>query len=292
MKTAILIILSTFYVCAKAQTIQFIDKLNNLPVSYATVSWNGESTFTDETGTIVLGSGNVKQIKFSHICYNDTIISIAKGSQKVFVTPKSYTLDNVEICAKSCKKLKLRNVGLANSKTKFGFGGKNGMMMALYIAHDNVNETSYIHSIQACLDYINEKIKNRNVIDAELRFDIRNCTFQNGKRLPGNQSYINGGVVYKGKKKSGLKTIPLSHPIVFPKEGVFVTIEWICPGKSRNDVTNAGIKGTLQTSNVQTYTNESGKWELIKDVDSIKRIVQEYLNGKYPNIKIGLQISR
>ena len=47
MKTAILIILSTFYVCAKAQTIQFIDKLNNLPVSYATVSWNGESTFTD-----------------------------------------------------------------------------------------------------------------------------------------------------------------------------------------------------------------------------------------------------
>ena len=35
------------------------------------------------------------------------------------------------------------------------FGGKNGMMMALYIAHDNVNETSYIHSIQACLDYIN-----------------------------------------------------------------------------------------------------------------------------------------
>lgn len=292
MRRIIYFTLSSFCLCVNAQTIQFIDKLDNTPVSFASVSWNNGGTFTDESGTIVLGTDDVKQIRFSHICYNDTTIRPLKGMQKVYVTPKAYTLDNIEICAKERKRIKLRSIGLSNLKSESGFGGKNGMEMALYIGNHKAEETTYIHNIQACLDFINGEIKNRNIIDAELRFDIRDCVIRNGNYFPGNKSYIHGGVLYRGVKKSGLKKIPLLQPIVFPKEGVFVTIEWICPGKKINDITNAGIMATVQAPKVETYIKESGKWLLIQDRDFEKKFSQEYLKGKYRNIKIGLQVSK
>lgn len=292
MKKAILLLLFIVSIYSKAQTIQFIDRHTSSPVSYASISWNGVSTFTDEYGKIDLGSTNAKHIKFTHICYRDTVINDIKGSPKVYVSPKAYTLDNISIFAKSNKKNILQNIGYTKYKSKSGNGGKNGLMMAVYIANSNINKDTYIHSILACLDYINEKIKNRRVIDAELRFDIRCCAYQNGKRFPGNKSYIKGGIVYKGQKKSGMKTISLEQPIIFPKEGVFVTVEWICPGKLQEEITNAGVKTTTEDQNIQTYIKEHGSWILLKYTESEKRFCKEYFNGKYRNLKVGLQVSR
>ena len=43
---------------------------------------------------------------------------------------------------------------------------------------------------------------------------------------------------------------------------------------------------------IQTYIKEHGSWILLKYTESEKRFCKEYFNGKYRNLKVGLQVSR
>lgn len=279
-----------------SQYLYLLDKDTKSSVSYVTIELpNGERYYSDKNGKLGIPNG-IAFLKCSHICYKDTIIYVKQlEDNKVYLTQYAHELGNITISAKN-KKIKTKELGYTNGKRLHGHRGKNGFMMAVYIpANANKNKNEYIQAITADIVYDDKmKLKKGNVYTGEVRFDLRKSdTVQD--IMPCNTSLIGGGKIYNGKKKTGKKIIKLDHPIIFPKEGLFVIIEWIYPYKMNDqDLLDPYIRTTPSSNKDNTWIlwkSNNWKWILECQDKGILHIRNTYFKGKILNAKLGVIVS-
>ena len=294
-------LLTIIAITADAQQRFFVkDSLTQDPVAFTSVWFeNDTGGYTNESGMIVIPEGT-KQIRLSHICYETKSISIVDCSRNtVLLVPKSVILEDVCISAKSPKRMKTTTVGMIKEKTQICHRGSNGFEMALFIPYDSTwTNAPYIHSILANLDYSTHWLTFTTIktpIYATLRFDLRLPDSQTG--APRNESIINGGIIIQPSQRVSKEGVKLATPLVFPKTGVFVVMEWITTAaisESQNLV--PAINMTLSIKENQTWNKKAfrGKDWMREEDEPINqdKSARELYKGKTPCAKLGLEISK
>lgn len=300
-KAIITALLALIVIVANAQQrLTVRDSLTQEPIAYTSVWFGNEAGgYTDESGTIEIPEGT-KRIRLSHICYETRSISIADNSgQTVLLVPKSVNLGEVSVSAKAPKRMKTTTAGLTKVKTQTCHRGANGFEMALFIPYDSTwTEAPYIHSILASLDYSTHWLTFTTIktpIYAMLRFDLRLPDAQTG--APRDESIINGGIIIQPSQRIGKDDVKLANPILFPKTGVFIVVEWITTAavsESQNLV--PALNMTLNAKENDTWnkkTFQGMEWMREEDEPIYQdESAREVYKGRIPSAKLGLEISK
>jgi hypothetical protein len=282
------------------RTVIVKDCITNESIPFVSVYFgNDTGGYTDENGKITIPN-EAEQIWLSHICYETKSISkITADSQTIFLVPKSISLDEVAISAKTPKRIKTTEVGLMKAKTQTKHKGANGFEMALFIPYDSTwTEIPYIHSILASLDYSTHYLvftEIKNPIYATLRFDLRLPEAKTG--APKDESLIDGGIILPSGQRLSKNGISLSRPIPFPQTGVFVVVEWITTAQvseSCNLVPSLNMTlndGENRTWNKKTFRDMD--WMQEQDEPAYQNEeAQTFYKGKTPSAKLGLRITK
>lgn len=300
-KAIITALLALIVIVANAQQrLTVRDSLTQEPIAYTSVWFGNEAGgYTDESGTIEIPEGT-KRIRLSHICYETRSISIADNSgQTVLLVPKSVNLGEVSVSAKAPKRMKTTTAGLTKEKTQTCHRGANGFEMALFIPYDSTwTNAPYIHSILASLDYSTHWLTFTTIktpIYAMLRFDLRLPDAQTG--APRDESIINGGIIIQPSQRIGKDDVKLANPILFPKTGVFIVVEWITTAavsESQNLV--PALNMTLNAKENDTWnkkTFQGMEWMREEDEPIYQdESAREVYKGRIPSAKLGLEISK
>jgi len=300
-KAIITALLALIVIVANAQQrLTVRDSLTQEPIAYTSVWFGNEAGgYTDESGTIEIPEGT-KRIRLSHICYETRSISIADNSgQTVLLVPKSVNLGEVSVSAKAPKRMKTTTAGLTKEKTQTCHRGANGFEMALFIPYDSTwTKAPYIHSILASLDYSTHWLTFTTIktpIYAMLRFDLRLPDAQTG--APRDESIINGGIIIQPSQRIGKDDVKLANPILFPKTGVFIVVEWITTAavsESQNLV--PALNMTLNAKENDTWnkkTFQGMEWMREEDEPIYQdESAREVYKGRIPSAKLGLEISK
>jgi len=233
----------------------------------------------------------------SHICYETRSISIADNSgQTVLLVPKSVNLGEVSVSAKAPKRMKTTTAGLTKEKTQTCHRGANGFEMALFIPYDSTwTEAPYIHSILASLDYSTHWLTFTTIktpIYAMLRFDLRLPDAQTG--APRDESIINGGIIIQPSQRIGKDDVKLANPILFPKTGVFIVVEWITTAAvSESHSLVPALNMTLNAKEDATWNKKTfrGMDWMREENEPIYQdeSAREVYKGRIPNAKLGLE---
>ena len=282
------------------QTVMVKDSITHEAIPFASVYFGNESgSFTDERGAITIPDG-VEQIQLSHICYETkSVTTAAVAAQTIFLVPKSINLGEVAVVAKSPKRIKVAEVGLAKSKTQTKHKGANGFEMALFIPYDSTwAETPYIHSILASLDYTTHWLvftEIKTPIYATLRFDLRQTDAKTG--APKDESLIDGGIILPSGQKLGKDGISLTRPIPFPQTGVFVVVEWITTAQvSESCNLVPSLNMTLDEVDNRTWNKKTFRsvgWMQEQDEPAYQNEeAQDFYKGRTPSAKLGLKLSK
>ena len=283
-----------------AQTIIVKDSITHEAVPFVSFYFGKESGgYTDEKGAIAIPN-EAAQIRLSHICYETKSISkITADSQTIFLVPKSINLDEVAISAKVPKRIKTTEVGLMKTKTQTKHKGANGFEMALFIPYDSTwAETPYIHSILASLDYTTHYLvftEIKTPIYATLRFDLRLPDSKTG--APKDESLIDGGIILPSSKKLSKDGISLIRPILFPRTGVFVVVEWITTAQvSESCNLVPSLNMTLNENGNRTWNKKTFRgmdWMQEQDESAYKNEEAQVLyKSRTPSAKLGLKITK
>ena len=282
------------------QRISVRDSLTQEPIAYTSVWFVNEAGgYTDESGMIEIPEGT-KQIRLSHICYETkNIAKVTPDLQTIFLVPKSINLDEVATSAKTPKRIKTTEVGLMKAKTQTKHKGVNGFEMALFIPYDSTwAETPYIHSILASLDYTTHYLvftEIKTPIYATLRFDLRLPDSKTG--APKDESLIDGGIILPSSKKLSKDGISLIRPILFPRTGVFVVVEWITTAQvSESCNLVPSLNMTLNENGNRTWNKKTFRgmdWMQEQDESAYKNEEAQVLyKGRTPSAKLGLKITK
>lgn len=282
------------------QSITVKDSMTQEPIAYTSV-WFGDKAggYTDESGRIEIPEGTA-QIRLSHICYETkNIPTNAISGFTVFLVPKIVNLMEVNISAKAPKRIKTTMVGLMKEKKQTSHRGANGFEMALFIPYDSTwVESPYIHSILASLDYSTHWLTFTTIktpIYATLRFDLRLPDASTG--APRDESIINGGIIVQPNQRVGKDGVKLTNPILFPKTGLFIVMEWITTApvsESQNLI--PALNMTLRTNENRTWNKKTFRgMDWMREQD--EPIYQEestrvFYKDRIPCAKLGLEISR
>lgn len=311
-KQSIITILLALVVMAgqAQQTMTVKDSITNEPIPFVSVYFgNDTGGYTDENGKITIPN-EAEQIWLSHICYETKSISkITADSQTIILVPKSINLDEVAISAKVPKRIKTTAVGLMKAKTQTKHKGANGFEMALFIPYDSTwTESPYIQSILASLDYSTHWLvftEIKTPIYATLRFDLRLPDAKTG--APKDESLINGGIILPSGQRLSKNGISLSRPILFPRTGVFVVVEWITTAQvSESCNLVPSLNMTLnekenRTWNKKTFfAKQSGgaerrgmDWMQEQNEPAYQNEeAKVFYKGRTPSAKLGLKISK
>ena len=283
-----------------AQTIIVKDSITNESIPFVSVYFGNESGgYTDEQGSIAIPNG-AEQIWLSHICYESkSIANVTADLQKIFLVPKSISLNEVAINAKAPKRIKTTEVGLLKAKTQTKHKGANGFEMALFIPYDSTwTEIPYIHSILASLDYSTHYLvftEIKNPIYATLRFDLRLPDAKSG--APKDESLIDGGIILPPNEKIGKDGVNLTRPVPFPKTGVFVVVEWITTAQvSESCNLVPSLNMTLNEEGSSTWNKKTFRgmdWMQEQDEPAYQNEeAQVFYKGRTPSAKLGLKVSK
>lgn len=294
--TIFLIFLSIF-TFSQEKTIFIKDSITQEAVPFAAIQFVNKQNgiYADESGKAIIPD-SVQEILISQIAYDKKLIDVQKISNNaiILLPPNSYTLPEVTASNISSKR---KEIGYLQKKGSNGLIAFPNTNFALFIPYDNT-WISQPH-ITAIIAYLND-----NVVKSE-KYPSTRCNICFDLRLPdkgGLPSDIsllekriinNSTKIYRGKE-----TIKLKEPIPFPKEGVFIVIDFITPNNPNPqllisptlDVTGAG--STNQTWSRSIINNFH--WEKINSENKEwGSLISHFYGGKASimNLRAGLQIT-
>jgi len=274
-----------------AQSKQFIirDSITHEVVPYAAVFFMQKTyggTYTNENG-LVLIPDSIHKIKISHISFCEKIISIDNlVNREILLNPNVKEIKEVVVTNKKYKSLE---IGLHRLKrTGHSYGGATGFLVAIFIPY---NEQWQISPL---ISEIHSVFKKTHLIEgpykALLKIDLQLPSIKNG--APDGNSLLSKELIYKSDKFENNLRISLKQPVVFPKEGVFVILEWVSdqPGFI---YLNPFI--TMTTENKTNYSWIKRKfkqedWRKISEDEGEKHSNNILFDGQTPNFCIGLTI--
>lgn len=279
-KYILMIIFTLFYkmnYCQKKALV--VDSISNKPLEFVNVWVKGENigTTTDYKGRFEIK--NLKDnvfLNFSKVGYEEKKIHIDSIDYNVCLKPKVLKLKEVTVRA-NLKKETLKLGKLRKSKINDYFVSTSApLIVARYIKNKSKNsDLKFIKSI---------KIITKSKID-NAKFNLR--LYEGIENKEPTKYLYNKDIISFAKKGKSYTEIDISHlNIKFPKNGIFVAIEWLVieengydfkfefKNKSYNKKIFYPKIGALKSDeNDNSWIFTKGKWEKIIKNDTIYKYV-------------------
>ncbi len=207
------ILFSTFTFAQKQFTV--IDSMSGNPINYASI-WSENKIYKtcDSLGVFTIDTTfKSKLIKITALGFEDKISNLS--ANKIYLLPKTILLNEVRIVKKKNE-----------SKLKIGKPNRNGASMCLqYDSKSGIMAKFFPNSMQK--NIFLEKIKlysntsDKNRVFSVLIYSVK----ENGEP---DEILNRENIICRPKKGSSLNTIAISDlNILFPKEGIFVAINYM-----------------------------------------------------------------
>lgn len=191
--------------------LQFIDKKGGI--------------YTDDNGKGIIPD-SVNSILISQIGYDKKHVNLAQNANSITIYLQKANIILPEVIVTNISS-QIKEIGYTNFRGNNGLIASPNINFAVYIPFDNKWQTSpNIISIIAFLDDIKGSKKFPSA-KCNICYDLR-LPNHNGEpsevSLIGKKIIANSTKIYKGKE-----IVKLENPILFPKEGVFIVIDFIVP---------------------------------------------------------------
>lgn len=293
--TAIFISISLF-IFGQEKTIFIKDSTTQEPIPFAAIQFVDKQNgiYADENGKAIVPD-SVQHILISQIAYHMKNINLQKteNNTTVLLSPSPYILPEVIISNISSKR---KEIGFLRKKGSFGIIASPNSVFALFIPYDiNWNTQPYITAIISYLVEISGS-KDYPAAKCNICFDLR-LPDKNG--APSDISLLekriinNSTKIYKGKEM-----VKLKEPILFPREGIFIVIDFITPNNPNPRllispslyVTGAGSKNQTWSRSIANNLH----WEKINTKNKDWGSFISYFYGDKAtimNLRAGVQIA-
>ena len=260
--------------------IQFMDKQSGI--------------YADENGKAVIPD-SVHHILISQIAYHakDAKLQAIENNSTILLAPSPYILPEVIVSNISAKR---KEIGFLQKKGSNGVIATPNTNFALFIPYDSSwNSQPYVTAIISYLDDIKGS-KDTPVTKCNICFDLR---LSNENGTPSNVSLLEKRIINNSTKTyNGKETVKLTEPILFPKEGLFIVIDFITPNNPNPrllinptlDVTGAGSINQTWSRSIE----KDFKWEkLDRENKEWGSLIPFYYGEKATimNLRAGLQIA-
>jgi hypothetical protein len=204
-------------------TLQFtiLDSTTHFPIPYVIILSEKLIFYTDSLGKLSLKEESIKEKSIEIHClgYESKLLTYGIDlKEKIFLKPKINLLSELAVSSKA-RKLNIGNIKNNDS----GVTDRHGDLMAMFFSKPNEN-TFFIDKL-----FIPYHIKRKN-IKTKLRIHILSV----GEDKAPDGELLNQNLILTPLKKKGVLEVNIeSSNIVFPKEGIFVGIEWLYPEDTR-----------------------------------------------------------
>ncbi|QMU64219.1 MAG: hypothetical protein GKR88_07900 [Flavobacteriaceae bacterium] len=212
------LILKIFIVSAQEKEIKILNSENNKPISYANIKFlkSKKGTFSDDKGIFLINNNVTDSLLISVLGFEDKILSVSKIKDTIFLNTKIITL---------------KEITLSNKKIEYGYFKKNGkfirsalnrVIVAMYIPNENKKNEYITH-----LHYRIKKFGNELSTVRPHLLSVNKLTKNPNKEI------LNENIVIDINEKNKILSIDITDKnINFPKEGIFVALEWV--GNTKN----------------------------------------------------------
>ncbi|MCU0445255.1 MAG: carboxypeptidase-like regulatory domain-containing protein [Microscillaceae bacterium] len=229
MKYFITLALTFIHFTCSGQKIKMtlFDKQANKPVSFATIfnPINQTGTHSDEDGIFYIECQ--KNIKISHISYEDKFIDCNSTSDTLYLTSKNVILDVIEITSQrkrdKIKKNELIDAGVGNGRSKLHYAG---IKEAALFIENPISRTCYIYEVFFSFNNVRfdgeKKLKGKDMMISIKLYGKSQYNFEPSNLLVEKQ------ITERLQANSeSLRLNLISHAIDFPSEGAFLAIEFL-----------------------------------------------------------------
>lgn len=277
-----------------------IDSFTHQGIPFASIFIKDQQKifYTNENGIAETIIQKNNQIEISCTGYN-SILHIPNHENfnlvdTVFLSPQISILPEIFIESINWANYENKELGFAEKKSKLHIAPYTGMQYAIFIPNDNPNIVSYIYSI-------NFKVKKFNNKTDAVRYHLYSVTDKGPKGL-GDEILNENLIEIFYEKQDKVHTFNVSKfKIEFPKNGIYIAIEWLGEFESLNNLTpnSSGVETLLgfnfYSKDVQTFSKT--RFEIWKPFNPSDNFINDellsYLNGRnIPNASIGITVKR
>ncbi len=248
-----------------------VDSMNLEPIPFVAVKTDGQEFSSDEKGFFRLKRG-VSILTLGALGYQTKTVSL-KSREKI----DTIRLQNIPLYLKeitiSAKKKQEKKIGYGNYKGRVGYGSEvKSLQIAMYFPDSLIKDSiNFIQKIQIPLT------SNQNAV-CYLKVALFSS---NSENLPDQPLHEN--LLVEIKPKTQELVLDLEKPILFPKNAVFVIIEWLGKSLTGEDFSNlAYIKYTQKLNHCFMYVKS------VTETTWIKMSQWQMRNEKPINLKINL----
>ncbi|WP_445749845.1 hypothetical protein [Polaribacter sp.] len=209
--------LFTCTIFSQKRTITIVDSITKGHIEYANIKYLNSKygTFSDSLGLIDLNEKLSERVLISVLGYENKIIHNKNIKDTIFLKPKTIILDEISINTENSK----QDYGFHLIKGKFIGSSVERAVIAVYIKNEKPNIESFISSLHF---KIRKKRGNIAIIRPHL-YTINTIT-----KTPDKELLEHNLLIKEKKEKKGVISINIfDKKILFPKEGIFVALEWV-----------------------------------------------------------------
>jgi hypothetical protein len=217
------IILTASGIIHSQNTLQFtiLDSTTHSPIPYVIILSEKSIFYTDSLGKLRLKEESIKgkNIEIHCLGYESKLLTYEIDlNEKIFLKPKINLLSELAVSSKA-RKIKIGDI----KNNESGTTDRHGDLTAMFFNKPNEN-TFFIDKL-----FIPYCIKGKSV-KTKLRIHILSV----GEDKAPDKELLNQNIILTPLKKKGILEVNIeSSNIVFPKEGIFVGIEWLYPEDTR-----------------------------------------------------------
>jgi len=276
-----------------------IDTITQSTIPFVNIWVKNEYTGTtsNQLGQFELPKTKNKTIVLSAIGYETKEITSNSVPNKIYLIPKITELEEILLIQKKgIKEISINKFEKTDLNSSFACGKEPWMNAKFFPYKDNYKNTPFLKAIKV---FTISKIKNAKFI---IRLYLKNEKGEIGDYLYNENIF---GIAEKGKKFTEIDISNLN--IQFPKDGVFVAIEWLIVNeneyvystkrKSKNKYIKVSdtlyqpnIATTLKDTSENNWTYTKGQWKKMWKYSGDKNTLKKYRN-KYPLIAMELKLS-
>lgn len=212
------LVLKVLIVNAQKKEITILNSENKKPISYVTIKFlkSQKGTFSDEKGIFLISNNEIDSLLISVLGFEDKVLSVSKIRDTIFLIPKTITLKEITLSNKKAE------YGYFKKKGKFIRSALNRVIVAMYIPNKNKQNEFITH-----LHYRIKKFGNELSTVRPHLLSVNKLTKNPDKEI------LNENIIIDIYKKNKILSIDIKDKnINFPKEGIFVALEWV--GNTKN----------------------------------------------------------
>lgn len=201
-------------VSAQEKEIKILNSENNKPISYANIKFlkSKKGTFSDEKGIFLISNNEIDSLLISVLGFEDKVLSVSKIKDTIFLIPKTITLKEITLSNKKAE------YGYFKKTRKFIRSVLNRVIVAMYIPNNNIDNQEYITTLHY-------RIKKYGTKPSIVRPHLYSVNKKNGNP---NKELLNNNIIVDVEDKNNILSIDISKMnIIFPKDGIFVALEWV-----------------------------------------------------------------